>query len=826
MESNITDNQFDGIVYSTPTLYKFTVPSRTNSVYLNEYSYIEVSELEKNLTNDFTFEFWVYSTVSTVDSYEIISSANNEFTIYKVKDFNKLAVRLQDSNTKEIIQQNESFTNNSWHHIVVERCDNILTLYVDGVDVGNLVYLETIKLAQCNIRVSGNKPVSFSGYISNLRLITDSAVYYTPNYDIPQNLFSNESDSYYDNTVLHLSLTEHDANFVDISPYANTVLNTNTGSYSAEYKFFDSSASFNDNSELKIIDNKKNTSANFFGNTSIDFDLIELSNDYTVECWVNISNVNSNCCVIGYLHNNINQQLISIVGGELHYYSNGLSLSSNTVIVSDRWYHLAVTRSSGTIRIFVDGVINGSIVNNDINYIKHIGKLGSDSAGNILYALNGKVSNVRVIKDSAIYTSNFTPLDKPLPKTINTVLLTAQHPNLFVDNSDLKNKITRNITSASITYPFNSSIFDFGTEDYTIECWAYLAINDLKTRSVFTAHYQNNKTLEIRLNNSEFGNQFGIVINDGSNTSVYLTDLVRSESWFKSWNFISIQRRNKILTCYINGVQQSIRQFGNNKWARYCVDNTNYSNCESLIIGKNWNGYLQDVRITRGVARNITVFKCPITHLTPILNTSLLIAQYSVTENNSSKNANLQIVNAQNSDKSPFSITTAVDILRLENTSNYNYSVALQNSTTYQNSLLAKNLKLLAGTYNIAVGSDAIADATKNSIKCLASSDDNHVIAVKYISNITESIYNQSGNFKYVVPDGVFFIDIECRGAPDRFVLSNGATSVEDYVYARTDEIITKHNMTVKPGQQLNIVVGASNNKSGFVRITSGNKEI
>tara|TARA_A100001234_G_scaffold51575_1_gene43478 strand:+ start:3390 stop:9674 length:6285 start_codon:yes stop_codon:yes gene_type:complete len=81
-----------------------------------------------------------------------------------------------------------------------------------------------------------------------------------------------------------------------------------------------------------------------------------------------------------------------------------------------RWVHIAVTRESGTVRLFVDGHLSDSITDTtDYN-----GTSGSKiGVGNISQSnyLNGKVSNVRVVKGQALYTSNFTPPSTTLTTT-------------------------------------------------------------------------------------------------------------------------------------------------------------------------------------------------------------------------------------------------------------------------------------------------------------------------------------------------------------------------------------------------------------------------
>ena len=98
-----------------------------------------------------------------------------------------------------------------------------------------------------------------------------------------------------------------------------------------------------------------------------------------------------------------------------------------------RWAHIAIARSSGTTKTFVDGTQYLSF-SDSTDYIQgstfYISRFyGSDSEN-----VNGAISNFRWIKGTAVYTSAFTAPTAPLTAVTNTKLLTCQS-NRFVDNS-------------------------------------------------------------------------------------------------------------------------------------------------------------------------------------------------------------------------------------------------------------------------------------------------------------------------------------------------------------------------------------------------------
>lgn len=111
----------------------------------------------------------------------------------------------------------------------------------------------------------------------------------------------------------------------------------------------------------------------------------------------------------------------------------GTSISSSSAVIAiNTWYHFAITRQSGSVRMFVNGVLVGGPTTVS----------GSIAAQNIVmgcyyslsYLWNGYLSNFRLVNGTAVYTANFTPPAAPLTAITNTSLLTLQNATI-VDNS-------------------------------------------------------------------------------------------------------------------------------------------------------------------------------------------------------------------------------------------------------------------------------------------------------------------------------------------------------------------------------------------------------
>ena len=175
--------------------------------------------------------------------------------------------------------------------------------------------------------------------------------------------------------------------------------------------------------------------------------------DFTVEWWQYSTDTSS-----GILQGDSGAGWgATILSGTFYWQSvvnvtNKLSASVSAYL-TDSWNHWAVVRSSGTLRLYINGAQIAS-VSDTTNY--------SDSSGTMnigYYPANGNyilgyLSNLRIVKGTAVYTSAFTPSTAPLTAISGTSLLTCQS-NRFVDNSASPKTITVNgNTSVQAFSPF------------------------------------------------------------------------------------------------------------------------------------------------------------------------------------------------------------------------------------------------------------------------------------------------------------------------------------------------------------------------------------
>jgi hypothetical protein len=131
--------------------------------------------------------------------------------------------------------------------------------------------------------------------------------------------------------------------------------------------------------------------------------------DFTIECWVN--RANGACYVFGNVTTSLaTNYTASITSGGLLAFQSGsanFTITGTASILFNTWTHIAITRASNTLRIFTNGILNGSaaISNNFSTTTAFAIGMPGTIAG--LQGFYGKIDEFRVTNGFARYTSSF-----------------------------------------------------------------------------------------------------------------------------------------------------------------------------------------------------------------------------------------------------------------------------------------------------------------------------------------------------------------------------------------------------------------------------------
>ena len=325
------------------------------------------------------------------------------------------------------------------------------------------------------------------------------------------------------------------------------------------------------------------------------------------------------------------------------------SITSYTKMTVGVWNHIAVSRVSGTAKMFLNGTQVGVSVNASTwsltNVLQKAIAGGYNGNSNTLFT--GNISNLRIVSGTGLYTVNFTPPTSPLTAVAGTILLTCQS-SIMVDNSpnyfpitaagDAKPKSfnpfgTTNTTGISYTPAVNggSMYFDgtgdkltianypglaFGTNDFTIQAWFYTNVTSTE-QVVMTNGWASYAPWLIRLNVS---NQ--LVLNmslDGGSWTV--NEQVLGTVTTGQWYHVAITRTSGTLRAFFNGVQSYATSLASSL----------YNGSQALTVGGRsdtsvpFNGYLSDCQLINGSSLYSANFVPPVSPVTATGNTTLLL---------------------------------------------------------------------------------------------------------------------------------------------------------------------------------------------------------
>ncbi len=138
-----------------------------------------------------------------------------------------------------------------------------------------------------------------------------------------------------------------------------------------------------------------------------------------------------------------------------------------------QWYHIARVRASGVSKLYINGTEVKSFADTTNYAYQNLCINGYYSTS---YLLDGEISNFRVVKGTAVYTSSFRPPTEPLTNITNTKLLCCNNSST-TGSTVTPGTITANGNpTASTNSPFDDpAAFKFGdSEEGIIKCGSYV----------------------------------------------------------------------------------------------------------------------------------------------------------------------------------------------------------------------------------------------------------------------------------------------------------------------------------------------------------------
>ena len=588
----------------------------------------------------------------------------------------------------------------TWYHLAITSDGTNIKVYINGKLSGTATDAGTGSLHTGGLYIgcctsSLSTLYTWNGYISNLRVNTN--LLYAADFTPPTSpltaisgttILACNSNSFKDMSSNNFTFLVAGGNPIvsAVSPFKNTI-----------------EPSYNNSVYL-------NGSSTISYPSSANYNMG--SGNFTVECWIYktafMSNGSSeNIFQIGptlFANNTANSILVSAnpsgvsAGSAMSIWCNNTAFTTTYTLTLNTWTHIALVKNSNVTTLYINGVSVYSTADTFTYSSTYLGIGNGWAAGGNFFL--GTISNFRVTKGTAIYTSNFTVPTIALTAISNTQLLTCTKYGTadmsvngavattggtptqstltpFFACTPITGSVSFNGSTDLLTAPASCGVL--GSGDFTIEFW----INPSSipaTGPGIVGNVQGSST-------SMRATTWGLwMTNTGCISFISWYDVFLRPTTVLAvgqWTHVAVVKSSGTVSAYFNGVKDPVTAANAN----------NYSyNGWNVGVGKiatdpNFGGNLSNLRIVIGTAVYTSNFVPPRGDITAVSGTSLLTCQGDMTD----KSTNAYTITTTGTPKA----STMVPAIGTSG------SMYFSGSTTYLSVPSNANLAMGAGDFTI-----------------------------------------------------------------------------------------------------------------------------
>lgn len=616
-----------GGVTSVPTgySYKLNTGNSEGCVYFPDNNALRIG------TNQFTMECWVNLTqwvngsaiIATKRAY---NSTGTGSWIFYIGTNGAVALDQLQTPASIITTAAGAVTTGSWYHIALTRdIDNVVRIYINGVNSGTTSPTSTFNFSSTDVLYVGKNNDSgnykFIGRMSNFRLVNGTALYTgASNITVPTSTLTSVTNTalltYHTNTVedgspnkfVPVVLGPGVLTATTFNPFGTTTTTTKvvyTPSVNGGSIYFDGTGDY-----LSAVNSK-----------SFDLNV----GPWTIECWfyqqaaktVQLFSVGASAWRLA---------IGSSQGGEFTFNGSSTMLIPNGTFALNQWNHFAVTFNADGTSTAVKTFANGKWIGSgqfwpsaDTTSVFYVGRNTDAGSG---WDFNGYISDITITKGRSKYNASFVPSFTPLSVGGDTAFLLNGTSGGIIDAHGINILETAGNTQLTSSSPYSgasagkslyfdgtgdylstgqigSPNLDLVTGDFTIEGWVYNA--GPGAERYILSQRGSSSGWELRINSD---NRLQFFFTGGSSQTT--TGTVPSNQWAH----IAVTRSANSLKLYINGTLDSTNASftnGTSAASSYPV----YIGNSTSAGGGLFLGYMKDLRITKGVARTITVPTSP-----------------------------------------------------------------------------------------------------------------------------------------------------------------------------------------------------------------------
>jgi hypothetical protein len=568
---------------------------------------------------------------------------------------------------------------NTWTHVALVSSGGTFSLYVNGALTNSISSGGGLNPSSDPVVIGGNNDNAtptwlFPGYISNFRIVNGVAVY-TGNFTPPNELSTTQSArtniSAITGTATKL-LTCTSSQIIDYSSNRASITVGGTAPvsttiyppfdiptyYQKEFPVSKMTTSGSLITSSYLDEEVKEYAAQFNGSTQYLNATITALNtsNFTVECWIYATSFAAENPLFKIYTSATANLEIRIPNGVLTaiYNSSSATITGSTLSINT-WYHIALVRYNNILTMYINGTSTGTPASITGTMTSPTIYIARNQSGSAWFA--GFISNFRIVKGTALYTTTFLPPVAPLTPITNTILLTCQSRTI-VDNSPSPVTITNNATVTTSLIPStfyiglfgggtqylstpSNTAFTFGTGDFTLEAWVYRTgtnpVNSTFSQNIFDFRSTEPQVaMNIGFDNGSAGYAGKIYVYINGAYPAVSTTVIALNTWYH----VAYVRLGGAGYLYINGVREASHATSSTYSTSVCYIGGRFA----AVTGdyRSWQGSISNARVTKGIGLYTSNFVPPTTQLIATPNTSLLALQSSsVIKDNSFNNFTL-----------------------------------------------------------------------------------------------------------------------------------------------------------------------------------------
>jgi len=616
----VPQSPFNGSL-TTPTAYS------TNFV-ASAYVIVPIDNNLHILATDFTIECWVY--FASLTGLRPIAAQWNQTSGQSGWALASSGTALifywgAASEGSPLITGSATLVTNRWYHIAVVKINPNFTMYLDGQSIGSTGSGATRNtMLSVNITfgdyysTGGTLPASgssgFLGNITNFRMVKGLGVY-TGNFTVTTSalaLTQSASTNIQAISTGSTSLLIFKSSQIRDESTSSRVISTAGAPRVLPVSLFGYTTATTQPYSSTTVGGSGYFNGSAYFEAGASHNSLIIYADFTIEGWAKYTSAIGGYQTIFELGEYSNGILFR-PSDDAIYINNGNYSSAAAHFKINTWTHWVMQRRGTQVTMYLNGIPRMyATISGTINTTGAPLRIGSSR--HAIQTFPGHIGNVRFSNGTAVYSGPFVPPLVPPTATTSTVQMfnfangavtdqSSRHAVTTVGNANRSTAIKKfgnssayfNGSNAALQVPANTpQLYNFGALPFTVEFWVYFLTSPATTQCIITNYANSSSGWTIQ---TLSGVMIACLSGDGADITSPTT--LSTSTWYHV--ALSGQAGASGIRLYLNGVQQGAAYTG-----AVSLDTAANLYVGTIASSAYLNGYIDDLRITNGVARYTT----------------------------------------------------------------------------------------------------------------------------------------------------------------------------------------------------------------------------